>query len=133
VTEANHLFARSEVAHDGDTDEAIAGVRREIADARKLPDASPVDQVLLDHAEGRLLIDRDPAAGATHDADDARDAPDAPDALDALVAAAILAYQRRRRDARLTSSPIRPASRSRACRRRSVRRSISRTTAAAIG
>jgi hypothetical protein len=63
VTEANHLFARSEVAQAGDTDVAIAGVRREIADARKLPDASPADQVLLDHAEGRLLIDRDPAAG----------------------------------------------------------------------
>lgn len=61
--EANHLFARSEVARFGDTDDEVAGLRREIADARKLPDASPADQVLLDHAEGRLLIDRDPAAG----------------------------------------------------------------------
>jgi hypothetical protein len=60
--DANHLFTRSQVAR-GDTAEAIAGLRREIADARKLPDASPGDQVLLDHAEGRLLIDRDPAAG----------------------------------------------------------------------
>jgi hypothetical protein len=61
--EANHLFVRAEVARSGDTAEAIAGLRRKIADARKLPDASPGDQVLLDHAEGRLVIDRDPAAG----------------------------------------------------------------------
>lgn len=61
--EANHLFARAEVAGYGDTDEAIAGLRRDIAGARKLPDASPADQVLLDHAEGRLVIRRDPAAG----------------------------------------------------------------------
>jgi hypothetical protein len=61
--EATHLFVRTEVARSGDTDAAIVGLRREIADARKLPDASPGDQVLLDHAEGRLLIDRDPAAG----------------------------------------------------------------------
>jgi hypothetical protein len=61
--EANHLFVRAEVARLGDTDPAIAGLRRQIQDARELPDASPADQVLLDHAEGRLLIDRDPAAG----------------------------------------------------------------------
>jgi hypothetical protein len=61
--EANHLFVRAEVARFGDTDPAIAELRRKIDDARKLPDASPGDQVVLDHAEGRLLIDRDPAAG----------------------------------------------------------------------
>jgi hypothetical protein len=61
--EASELFARSEVARYGDTGERVAGLRRAIAQARKLPDASAADQVLLDHAEGRLLIDRDPAAG----------------------------------------------------------------------
>jgi hypothetical protein len=61
--EANLLFARSEVARFGETEDRVAGLRRDIAVARKLPDASAADQVLLDHAEGRLLIDRDPAAG----------------------------------------------------------------------
>jgi hypothetical protein len=61
--EVNHLFTRSEVARFGDSREVIAALGRDIANARKLPDTSAGDQVMLDHAEGRLLIDRDPAAG----------------------------------------------------------------------
>jgi hypothetical protein len=63
VAEANHLFTRAEIGRFGDGDDAIAALRAEIASARKLPDASAGDQILLDHAEGRVLIDRDPAAG----------------------------------------------------------------------
>jgi hypothetical protein len=62
VQQATHLFVRSEVARFGDTAESIAALRVQIANARKLSDAAPADQVLLDHAEGRLLIERDPAA-----------------------------------------------------------------------
>jgi cellulose synthase operon protein C len=61
--ETNHLFVRSEVARFGDSAEAIAELRGEIASARKLSDASAADQILLDHVEGRLLIDRAPAEG----------------------------------------------------------------------
>jgi hypothetical protein len=61
--ETNHVFTRSEVARFGDTADAIAELRTEIASARKLPDASVADQILLDHAEGRLLIDRNPSEG----------------------------------------------------------------------
>ncbi|HEY0484318.1 MAG TPA: CHAT domain-containing protein [Kofleriaceae bacterium] len=63
LQEVNHLFARSELARFGDGPDQVAALRFEIARARKLPDAAPADQVMLDHAEGRLLIDRDPAAG----------------------------------------------------------------------
>ena len=63
VVQVNHLFARTEIARFGDSAEAIEGLRRDIAAARKLPDASAADEIMLDHAEGRLLIGRDRAAG----------------------------------------------------------------------
>ncbi|HMG21568.1 MAG TPA: CHAT domain-containing protein, partial [Kofleriaceae bacterium] len=63
VEQANHVFTRAELARFGASDTEIAALRSEIAAARAMPDASAGDQILLDHAEGRLLIDRDPAAG----------------------------------------------------------------------
>ncbi|HEX4449967.1 MAG TPA: CHAT domain-containing protein [Kofleriaceae bacterium] len=60
---ANMLFTRAELAqHSGAADE-IAAVRADAAALRaKLPASSP-ERARVDHAEGRVLIDRDPAAG----------------------------------------------------------------------
>lgn len=63
IVQVNHLFARAEVERFGSSPDVVARLRSDIAAARKLPDASAADQILLDHAEGRLILDRDRAAG----------------------------------------------------------------------
>jgi hypothetical protein len=61
---AMNLFVRSELARYGGTAEELAALRREIAALRARPTTSIAERIVLDHAEGRAVIDRDPAAGA---------------------------------------------------------------------
>src|SRR5262249_4036506 len=60
---ANHLFIRAEVASQRGTPDEIAALRKDLAAVRALPGIRPPEQIWLDHSEGRLLIERDPAAG----------------------------------------------------------------------
>jgi cellulose synthase operon protein C len=60
---ANMLFTRAELAQHGGTPDEIAALRADAAALRaKLP-ADSVQLARVDHAEGRVVIDRDPVAG----------------------------------------------------------------------
>ena len=59
---AGGLFIRAELASYNGTPVEVAELRTAIAALRASPAIRPAEQILLDHSEGRLLIDRDPAA-----------------------------------------------------------------------
>jgi cellulose synthase operon protein C len=62
-TAVNLLFVRAELASQGGRPEEVTDLRQAIAAVRAQPSLQPADQVWLDHSEGRLLIEREPAAG----------------------------------------------------------------------
>ncbi len=60
---ADAAFVRAEVMRLVGTPAQLDAVRAEIAAVRTAPTITPVDRALLDNAEGRLALARDPAAG----------------------------------------------------------------------
>jgi cellulose synthase operon protein C len=56
------IFVRAHLLREASTSSAIAALRAEIAVLRADPAMPPVQRALLDHAEGRLLIDLDTPA-----------------------------------------------------------------------
>lgn len=59
----HHLFVRVHLAREGGKAEEIAALRAQIAALRADPALPPAQRAMLDHCEGRLLIDAEPAAG----------------------------------------------------------------------
>lgn len=57
--DAVSLYIRAQVAQLSGKSEDIDGVQHAIAAAREAPNLNASERVVLDHAEGRLLIDRD--------------------------------------------------------------------------
>ncbi|HUJ58557.1 MAG TPA: CHAT domain-containing protein [Kofleriaceae bacterium] len=60
---ATALYVRAVLAEASATPADIAALRADIAALRASPGLRPSERILLDHAEGRALIDRDPATG----------------------------------------------------------------------
>jgi hypothetical protein len=59
----SELFVRAEIARDHGTADEVLAIREEIERLRARPSTRPPEQIILDHAEGRVLIERDPVAG----------------------------------------------------------------------
>jgi len=55
------LYIRAQVAQLGGNPEGMLRVQEQLTAARAVPHLEASDEVVLDHAEGRLWIDRDPA------------------------------------------------------------------------
>ena len=60
---AGELFLRAELASQPGAGDDVAALRADIAALRATPQLAAAEQIALDHAEGRVMIDRDPAAG----------------------------------------------------------------------
>ncbi|HTE55091.1 MAG TPA: CHAT domain-containing protein [Kofleriaceae bacterium] len=56
-------FVAAHLLREGGSDEEVAALRADLAGLRADPTTTPAHRALIDHTEGRLLIDRDPAAG----------------------------------------------------------------------
>jgi len=89
---ATSLFVRSEIARDHGTPDEVERLRKEIDRLRSQPSTPAADQVMLDHAEGRVLIDRDPAAGTVLLRRAIRTAQTIPDAIMRAHKAAAWSY-----------------------------------------
>ena len=61
-TLATHLYVRAQLYRTRATDAEVAELRRQIGALRDAAGTPPAARALLDHAEGRLVIDRDPKA-----------------------------------------------------------------------
>jgi hypothetical protein len=60
---AAELFLRAELASQPGSGDDLGALRADIAALRATPQLPRAQQIVLDHAEGRAIIDRDPAAG----------------------------------------------------------------------